>query len=84
MQRYRKAGRVAEEYALNLPKPQLEALYAAMLSRAETLEKQAEWYHTLFNSCVTNTIRHIDEIRAEKRSWLSYGGLILAPQRIVS
>lgn len=82
MQRYQKAGRVAEEYALSLSRTQLEALYTAILSRAEMLEKQTEWYHTLFNSCVTNIMDHLDQARSFKRSNLSKVFIAAAPSRL--
>lgn len=82
LERYRLEDRNVREYPLNLSTQQLKVLYQKMLDRANSLERQNEWYHTLFNSCVTNMIRHIDEIKAQKRSWLSYGRLILAPIQV--
>ena len=67
-ERYQSEGREVHEYPVNLSGIQLRQLYEKMLARAELLESRSEWYHTLFNSCVTNMIRHIDEIQSKKRS----------------
>ena len=81
--RYRLEGRRAEEYMLRLSTQQLKKLYAAMMTRAHELRQEQEWYHTLVNSCVTNTMNHLDDIQAVRRSWIRYGGYILAARKMV-
>ena len=79
LERYRIEGRKVREYPLDLSDQQLRELYQRILIRTKMLEKQTEWYHTLFNSCITNMIRHIDEVKTKKRTWLSYALLIFVP-----
>ena len=79
LQRYEYEGRPVKEYSLRLSSSQLQELYTRMIQRAEILDHESEWYHTFFNSCITNMLRHFDEVRERRRSWIHYGRCIVVP-----
>lgn len=66
LDKYRLEGRNVKEQRINLNSQQLNHLYQAMLVRADLLQKQTEWYHTLFNSCVTNLMVHLEKARGRR------------------
>jgi hypothetical protein len=78
-EQYRREGRIIHEYPLEFSNAEIEGLYGKMLQRAARLEERSEWYHTLFNSCITNTARHIDDVKAVRRSWLQQVLIAFAP-----
>jgi len=80
LEQYELEGRRVREYPLDLSGEQLTNLYIKMLARAEILSNHPEWYHTLFNSCVTNVMNHIDEIKMSERNALRRMLPVLMPR----
>jgi len=64
--RYAQAGRHVREYPLDLPSEDLKKLYTKMIDRTAVLEQRFEWYHTLFNSCVSNVTQHLEDIQGKR------------------
>jgi hypothetical protein len=80
LQQYKNEGRRVYEYPLDFTNKQLSNIYADMLTRARVLEERSEWYHTIFNSCITNLVRHIDDVQSMKLAWLRIGVFVLKPE----
>ncbi len=80
--RYADQGRKSREYELNLPETYLQRIYEQMLLRSHELNSNQEWYHTLANSCVTNTLRHVDEVRTSRRFISGPYWAIISPKSI--
>ena len=55
---------------------QARALFVALLRRAESLERQPEFYNTLTNNCTTNLLDAINSIRETP---IAYGPSVLFP-----
>ena len=83
LEQYTRSGRTVRMYPLDLSGEQLTGMYQRMLVRAKALEREVEWYHTFFNSCVTNTAQHIDTAISFERSYWGKVALIVMPRRII-
>ena len=81
LEQYQELRRFVRTQQLNLNKAEAQRLYASMMKRAEFLRQTSELYHTLFNSCLTNIIRHLDEARAKERTRTSKFFAMLFPTR---
>lgn len=46
--------------------PQVRALFVSMLERANGLRSRPEFYHSVFNTCTTNLMHHVNELRRQK------------------
>ena len=66
IEEYLRNGRQVKETLLSLSPHELERLYNLMRERGAALEANPEWYHTLFNSCATSVIDHLDTIRGKR------------------
>lgn len=53
-----------------------KALLLDMLRRAESLRTRPEFYNTLFNTCATNILRHVNRVAPRKAPW---GRKVLLP-----
>jgi hypothetical protein len=49
-------------YPVNAPKERIRELFVAMLARANLLQQQPEFYHSVFNSCATNLVAHVNQV----------------------
>jgi hypothetical protein len=49
-------------YPLRATPQQAKALFQDMLARAEQLASEPEFYHTLFNTCTTHVVDHVNHI----------------------
>ena len=69
--RVRHRNHVVCRYPVRIEPEALQQLWTSMLKRAHQLNEQPEYYHTLFNSCIMNIIRHLNEqLQVEiKSSW---------------
>lgn len=67
MEKYRQRGRKVEASPLSLTRDELVHLYQHLHTRAVELQQKTEWYHTLFNSCVTEIVHALDDIRGRRR-----------------
>lgn len=63
-------------YPIRATREQVRTVFVSMLSRANALAENPEFYNTLFNNCTTNILRHVNEV-ADPR--ISYGPRILLP-----
>ena len=53
-------------YPVRASKEQVRALFVAMLSRANQLAEQPEFYNTLTNTCTTNIVGHLEDLTGER------------------
>ncbi len=49
-------------YPLKVTPEQARELFAQMVARAEALDRHPEFYHTVFSTCTTNVVAHVNEI----------------------
>lgn len=52
-------------YPLQLDERARQSLFLDVMRRAEKLVQQPEFYHTIWNACVTNLVRHINSVVPE-------------------
>ena len=48
---------------------QAQALFVDMMSRAESLGQEPEWYHTFLNNCTTALRDHVNRIASDPLPW---------------
>ncbi|PIQ91652.1 MAG: hypothetical protein COV70_02560 [Parcubacteria group bacterium CG11_big_fil_rev_8_21_14_0_20_39_22] len=58
-------------YPIDTTKEKMRKMFVSMLSRANKLAKEPEFYNTVTNNCTTNIVEHVNEI-STKRVPLSY------------
>ena len=63
-------------YPIKTSKENMQALFSSVMRRADKLSKQPEFYNTIWNTCATNILNHVNDLRSEKISW---GKKILLP-----
>ena len=56
-------------FPIRATKEQVRALFVSMLQRANQLRKQPQFYNTLANNCITNIIRHLEEVSRQSVSF---------------
>ncbi len=56
-------------YPVQADKDAVRALFVSMLTRAETLRTNPEFYNTLTNTCTTNIIGHVNELVPGRTPW---------------
>lgn len=56
-------------YPVNTSQANMQKLFVDMLTRANGLKKQSEFYNTLTNNCTTNIARHINQISPDRIPW---------------
>lgn len=49
-------------FPIRATKKQVLALFVSMLQRVNQLREQPEFYNTLTNTCITNIVRHLEEV----------------------
>jgi hypothetical protein len=42
------------------------------LNRADKLTKEPEFYNTLWNTCTTSILKHVNSLKKEKISWIDF------------
>lgn len=53
-------------YPINTPKEKIQALFRSMLIRTDKLEREPEFYNTIWNNCTTTILQHANALRKEK------------------
>ncbi len=53
-------------YPIDTKKEKLQALFRSMLIRADQLNREPEFYNTLWNNCTTSILTHANALRTEK------------------
>jgi hypothetical protein len=56
-------------YPIKTPKEKMQGLFSSTMHRADQLTKEPEFYNTLWNTCATSILRHVNAMRTEKVSW---------------
>lgn len=59
-------------YPINTPKEKVQALFRSMIIRADKLNREPEFYNTLWNNCTTSVLMHANALRKEKLEWGTY------------
>lgn len=49
-------------YPLLIPREKAQELFVSMMTRAQELQADPEFYHTVTNTCMTNIVSHINEV----------------------
>lgn len=65
-------------YPIKASKEKIQALFLSVMHRAVKLSKEPEYYNTLWNTCATNILWHVNNLREEKIPW---NKKILLPSR---
>ena len=53
-------------YPIDTPKEKVQALFRSMMIRADKLNREPEFYNTLWNNCTTTILQHANALRTEK------------------
>lgn len=56
-------------YPINTPKEKIQGLFLSAIHRADQLTKEPEFYNTIWNTCTTSILRHVNALRTDKISW---------------
>ena len=64
-------------YPMKATKEQMQDLFSSALHRADKLTKEPEFYNTIYNTCTTSILRHVNTLRSNKIS--SFDMKILLP-----
>lgn len=61
IKKYQQTSRIFHSTKLDIEPESALSLYEEMTKRMSCLEEKSEIYHILFNSCITNTFRHLKQ-----------------------
>lgn len=53
-------------YPMKVSKDKIKKLFTSVIYRADKLTKEPEFYNTLWNTCTTSILRHVNSLREEK------------------
>lgn len=56
-------------YPIKTPKEKTQGLFLSAMHRADKLTKEPEFYNTLWNTCTTSILQHVNALRTDKVSW---------------
>lgn len=56
-------------YPIKAEKEDIRELFRSMIIRANKLQKEPEFYNTLWNNCTTNILAHVNSLRKQKIGW---------------
>lgn len=59
-------------YPVKTPKENIQALFRSMLVRTDKLNKEPEFYNTIWNNCTTSILMHANALRDNKIPWTIY------------
>jgi len=59
---------IVRMYPMNATKEQIQSLFSSVMYRADKLTKEPEFYNTLWNTCTTSILRHVNTLRSDKIS----------------
>ena len=54
-------------YPVKTTKEKMQKIFVSMLKRADKLSKEPEFYNTIYSTCTTNILRHVNELREWKK-----------------
>ncbi len=60
---------IVRMYPIKVDKSQIRELFISVLHRADKLTKEPEFYNTLWNTCTTSILKHVNSLRKDKISW---------------
>jgi hypothetical protein len=55
-------------YPMKATKQQMQKLFISALKRADKLSKSPEFYNTIYKTCTTSILQHVNELREDKIS----------------
>ena len=64
-------------YPMKVTKNEIRKLFSSVLHRADKLSKEPEFYNTLWNTCTTSILKHVNSLKKDKIS--SFDLKILLP-----
>ena len=64
-------------YPMKVTKNEIKKLFSSVLHRADKLSKEPEFYNTLWNTCTTSILKHVNSLKKDKIS--SFDLKILLP-----
>jgi len=59
---------IVRMYPMKATKEQLQKLFVSVLKRADKLSKEPEFYNTIYKTCTTSILQHVNELRDNKIS----------------
>lgn len=59
---------IVRMYPVNATKEQKQMLFSSIMHRADKLTKEPEFYNTLWNTCTTSILKHVNSLRTNKIS----------------
>jgi len=62
---------------MKVTKNEIKKLFSSVLHRADKLSKEPEFYNTLWNTCTTSILKHVNSLKKDKIS--SFDLKILLP-----
>ncbi len=66
-------------YPIKASKEKMQSLFVSMLKRADRLSRYPEFYNTIYNTCATNILKHVNELREEKDKISPFNLKIILP-----
>ncbi len=58
-------------YPVKASKEKLQSLFTSMITRADALGRQPEWYNLIWRTCTTSILTHVNALRTEPIPWSS-------------
>jgi hypothetical protein len=59
---------IVRMYPVNATFEQMKMLFSSVIHRADKLTKEPEFYNTIWNTCATSILRHVNSLRDNKIS----------------
>lgn len=56
-------------YPIKTSKDKMQWLFLSAMHRADKLTKEPEFYNTIWNTCTTSILRHVNALRTDKVGW---------------
>ena len=75
---------IVRMYPMKATEDQMQYLFTSMVIRADKLTKQPEFYNTLYKSCTTSILSHVNQLRTEKLSALDFKVLLPANSDMIA
>jgi len=55
-------------YPINVTKKEIQELFITTLRRADKLSREPEFYNTIYNTCATSILKHVNSLKQDKIS----------------
>jgi hypothetical protein len=67
---------IVRMFPMKATKDQIQKLFISVLKRADKLSKYPEFYNTIYKTCTTSILQHVNELRQDKISGFDFKVLL--------